>query len=74
MDNRGSILGGRGSSLRHRAGVDHEAHSASYQHLFPPGAKWLGRETNYTSPSSVEVRIHGAVPSPPIRLHGVLVN
>jgi hypothetical protein len=48
--------------------------SNGYEELFPLGVEWLGRETNHTSPSSVEVRIHGAVPSPPIRLHGVLVN
>jgi hypothetical protein len=46
-----------------------------YQELCPPGVRWLGRETNHTPPSSVEVRMHGAVRSPPIiRLYGVLFN
>jgi hypothetical protein len=39
-----------------------------------PGIKRLGRESDHSPLSSIEVRNDGAIPSLPIRLHGVLLN
>jgi hypothetical protein len=34
----------------------------------------LGREVDYSTPPSVEVENHEAIPALPIRLHGVVLN
>jgi hypothetical protein len=38
------------------------------------GVKYPGRKADYSSPSSAEVKIHGAIPLLPIRLFGVVLS
>jgi hypothetical protein len=49
--------------------------SCGYRGLFPPGVKRLGREADHSPPTSAEVKNTWMYTStPPIRLHGVVLN
>jgi len=49
--------------------------SDGYQGLFPWGLKRPGREADHSVPSSTEVKITWNYTStPPVRLHGVVLN
>jgi hypothetical protein len=78
MNGRSFISGrGRDFCLPHQIQTGPGTHASYYPTgtgALSPGVKWLGREADQSPPSSAEVKKTGAVPTFPLRVHGMVLN
>jgi hypothetical protein len=78
LDDRGSIPGrGKRFSLLPSVQTGSGVHPASYPvgtGALSIGVKRPGYDADHSPPTSAEVKNSGAIPLPPIRLHGVVIN
>jgi hypothetical protein len=78
LDDQGSISGrATKSSLLHRVQIASGVHTASYPmgtgDSFP-GVKRPGKQADHSPAFSAEIKNGGAIPSLPVRLHGVALE